>query len=101
MPPTLLSVRQPHNSIPPICYTHTHTQVEQSRLLTDSDGLVWLRIEDAGYMDREGRIWLVGRVKWRVETGEETFWSVIVEQKVHITTEMCNLKVFFFFCLWT
>ena len=85
MPPTLLSERQPHKFHPPpyAMHTHTHTQVEQSRLLTDSDGLVWLRIEDAGYMDREGRIWLVGRVKWRVETGEGTFWSVIVEQKVH------------------
>ena len=50
----------------------------------DSDGLVWLRIEDAGYLDRDGRIWLVGRVKWRVETSHGTYWSIVVEQKVHV-----------------
>ena len=50
----------------------------------DTDGLVWLRIEDAGYLDRDGRIWLVGRVKWRVETSHGTYWSIVVEQKVHV-----------------
>ncbi len=62
---------------------HVNTyQVDPSRLLTDSDNLVWLRIEDAGYMDTEGRIWLVGRVSWRVERDGETYWSVPVEEKV-------------------
>ena len=56
--------------------------MEAKRLLVDADGTVWLRIEDAGYMDKEGRIWLVGRVKWRVERGGRTFWSTVVEQKV-------------------
>ncbi len=56
--------------------------MDPSRLLTDLDGTVWLRIEDGGYMDQEGRIWLVGRVKWRVERGGRRFWSTVVEQKV-------------------
>ncbi|XP_064406005.1 olefin beta-lactone synthetase-like [Halichondria panicea] len=71
---------------------HVNTyQVDAARLLTDDDGLVWLRIEDAGYMDKDGRIWLVGRVKWRVERNGETFWSVPVEQKI---LDRCSLITF-------
>ena len=52
-------------------------------MLKDStDDSTWLRIEDAGYMDEGGRIWLVGRVKWRVERDGRAFWSTVVEQKV-------------------
>lgn len=40
------------------------------------------RIEDAGYMDEDGRIWLVGRVKWRVVGNGRSYWSTVVEQKV-------------------
>lgn len=75
-------------------------QVEQKRLITDEEGVVWLRIEDAGYMDEEGRVWLVGRVKWRVERQNRTFWSTTVEQKVKEKREMntsilslCNERV--------
>ncbi len=57
-------------------------QVESKRLIADVNGSVWLRIEDAGYMDKEGRIWLVGRVKWRVERNGNTYWSTVIEQKV-------------------
>jgi len=56
--------------------------VESKRLITDLDGTVWLRIEDAGYMDDDGRIWLVGRVKWRVVGNGRSYWSTVVEQKV-------------------
>ena len=58
-------------------------QVDSKRVLIDTEGEKWLRVEDAGYMDEEGRLWLVGRVKWRVK-GEEgrVYWSTIVEQKV-------------------
>ena len=59
-------------------------QVNAQRLLTDHDGTVWLRIEDAGYLDKEGRVWLVGRVKWRVERRNQIFWSTVVEQKVRL-----------------
>ena len=61
--------------------------MESKRLITDVDGTVWLRIEDAGYMDEEERIWLVGRVKWRVERHGKTFWSTVVEQKVGGATD--------------
>ena len=63
--------------------SHTH-QVAESRLVRDVEGKVWLRTEDAGYMDREDRLWLVGRVKWRVTRDGKTFWSTAVEQKVYI-----------------
>ena len=56
--------------------------MDPKRLITDLDGSLWLRVEDGGYMDSEGRIWLMGRVKWRVERGGKTFWSTDVEQKV-------------------
>ena len=57
--------------------------MDPDRLLKDStDDSTWLRIEDAGYMDEGGRIWLVGRVKWRVERDGRVFWSTVVEQKV-------------------
>jgi len=57
-------------------------QVPSERLVTDVDGTVWLRIEDAGYLDDDGRVWLVGRVKWMVERGGQRFWSTVIEQKV-------------------
>jgi len=50
--------------------------------LTDKDGKLWLRTEDAGFLDEEGRIWLVGRVKWRVDHDDKHYWSISVEQKV-------------------
>lgn len=57
-------------------------QVDSGRILCDSSGKKWLRSEDAGYLDNQGRIWLVGRVKWMVERGGKRFWSYVVEQKV-------------------
>jgi acyl-CoA synthetase (AMP-forming)/AMP-acid ligase II len=64
---------------------HVNTdEAGEERLIKDLEGKVWLRIEDAGYMDRDGRIWLVGRVKWRVVDGKtgKTYWSTDVEQKI-------------------
>ena len=66
--------------------------MEAKRLITDLDGSVWLRIEDAGYMDTEGRLWLVGRVKWRVEREGKTFWSTVVEQKVGAVIVCVHIK---------
>jgi acyl-CoA synthetase (AMP-forming)/AMP-acid ligase II len=71
-------------------HVNTH-QVEEKRLVRDVEGRVWLRIEDAGYMDREGRLWLVGRVKWRVERNGKAFWSTVVEQKV---LDRCSVVTF-------
>ncbi len=77
-PAPFLPVALLHLSLPSL-------QVEPKRLISDVNGTVWLRIEDAGYMDSEGRIWLVGRVKWRVERNGRTYWSTVVEQKVFTT----------------
>ena len=54
----------------------------QTRIVVDSSNTKWLRTEDAGYLDEEGRIWLVGRVKWMVERNGKTTWSFDVEQRV-------------------
>ena len=63
--------------------------MDPDRLLKDSaNDSTWLRIEDAGYMDEGGRIWLVGRVKWRVERDGRAFWSTVVEQKVSCSAKM-------------
>lgn len=56
-------------------------------MIRDVKGDLWLRIEDAGYMDEDGRLWLVGRVKWKVEREGKTYWSTVVEQKVSSHTD--------------
>ena len=58
--------------------------MDNKRILCDSSGKKWLRSEDAGYLDNQGRIWLVGRVKWMVERNGKQFWSYVVEQKVRM-----------------
>ena len=65
--------------------------MDPKRLVTDLDGTVWLRSEDAGYLDEDGRVWLVGRVKWQVERNNKTYWSTIVEQKM---LDRCSLITF-------
>ena len=60
----------------------TKPQVPQSRIIVDSSNKKWLRTEDAGYLDDNGRIWLVGRVKWMVTRNGKTTWSFEVEQDV-------------------
>lgn len=40
---------------------------------------VWHRTGDAGWIDDEGRLWLVGRVSARLERGGRTWWSVPAE----------------------
>ena len=40
---------------------------------------VWHRTGDAGWLDGEGRVWLVGRVSSRLERNGHTWWSVPAE----------------------
>lgn len=67
--------------------------MDPKRLIRDVKGDLWLRIEDAGYMDEDGRLWLVGRVKWRVEREGKTYWSTVVEQKVSSHTDSHQLTL--------
>jgi len=47
--------------------------------IPDSDGGVWHRMGDVGYLDKRGRIWFCGRKSHRVITAEETLYSIPVE----------------------
>eukprot|EP01137_Pigoraptor_chileana_P037312 Opistho-2@34215 len=57
-------------------------EVPASRILKDVHGNEWLRTGDAGYLDKDGLIWLVGRISWRVERDGKTYWSTVVEQTI-------------------
>lgn len=47
--------------------------------IRDEDGRILHRMGDVGYLDDEGRLWFCGRKTHRVETKDETLWSVPVE----------------------
>jgi olefin beta-lactone synthetase len=46
----------------------------------DADGTLYHRIGDIGYFDEEGRLWMCGRKAHRVDTPEETLFSVACER---------------------
>lgn len=41
----------------------------------DTDGILWHRMGDVGYLDTQGRLWFCGRKKERVITAEQTFYT--------------------------
>jgi len=47
--------------------------------IPDSDGGVWHRMGDVGYLDKRGRIWFCGRKSHRVMTSGETLFTIPVE----------------------
>jgi acyl-CoA synthetase (AMP-forming)/AMP-acid ligase II len=47
--------------------------------IPDPDGKIWHRMGDLGWMDSKGRIWFCGRKNHRVETLDETFYTIPVE----------------------
>ncbi|WP_321492637.1 fatty acid CoA ligase family protein [uncultured Desulfobacter sp.] len=47
--------------------------------IQDADGKIWHRMGDLGWKDSKGRIWFCGRKAHRVETGEETLFTIPVE----------------------
>eukprot|EP00118_Oscarella_pearsei_P001820 m.8583 g.8583 ORF g.8583 m.8583 type:complete len:564 (+) comp20720_c0_seq1:88-1779(+) len=66
-----------------VCGWHVNIDAAaESRLLTDGKGQKWLKTGDAGHLDDAGRVWLVGRTSWKSVKGEQTCWSVIVEEKI-------------------
>ncbi|XP_062507528.1 olefin beta-lactone synthetase-like isoform X2 [Corticium candelabrum] len=54
----------------------------ESRILKDQYGKLWLKLGDAGFLDKDGNLWLVGRVSWLVERNGKRHWSIITEEKV-------------------
>ncbi|MCF8091983.1 MAG: AMP-binding protein [Desulfotignum sp.] len=47
--------------------------------IPDSDGRVWHRMGDLGWMDSKGRIWFCGRKSHRVVTEKQTLFTIPVE----------------------
>jgi acyl-CoA synthetase (AMP-forming)/AMP-acid ligase II len=47
--------------------------------IPDTDGGVWHRMGDVGYLDKSGRIWFCGRKSHRVVTSGETLFTIPVE----------------------
>jgi acyl-CoA synthetase (AMP-forming)/AMP-acid ligase II len=45
-------------------------------------GRVWHRTGDAAWMDEDGRLWLMGRVKERVQRAGRTWWGGAAESRV-------------------
>ena len=41
----------------------------------DTDGILWHRMGDVGYLDTQGRLWFCGRKKERVITAGQTFYT--------------------------
>jgi acyl-CoA synthetase (AMP-forming)/AMP-acid ligase II len=57
-----------------------HNLPEATTLAKIADGdAVWHRMGDMGYLDDKGRIWFCGRKAHRVETGEQTLFTVRCE----------------------
>ena len=52
--------------------------------MRDAEGRIHHRMGDIGYLDRQGRLWMCGRKAHRVETGEETLFSVACERVFNV-----------------
>ena len=52
---------------------------DQLAKIKDPDGKIWHRMGDLGWKDSKGRIWFCGRKAHRVETGQETLFTIPVE----------------------
>jgi len=62
--------------------THHYFNNREADLLAkipDGNGEIWHRMGDLGWQDSKGRIWFCGRKNHRVETLEETFFTIPVE----------------------
>jgi acyl-coenzyme A synthetase/AMP-(fatty) acid ligase len=56
-----------------------NANADQLAKIKDPDGKIWHRMGDLGWKDSKGRIWFCGRKAHRVETGEETLFTIPVE----------------------
>ena len=56
------------------CYLNDETATKNAKIY-DTDGILWHRMGDVGYLDEQGRLWFCGRKKERVITAERTFYT--------------------------
>ena len=76
----------------PLCDVIRAIQVAEKRVLFDKQGRKWIRMDDGGYLDKDGYIWLVGRVAWKVQRNDKSFWSIVVEEKVGQLLGACVIE---------
>lgn len=60
-------------------YYKRHKQNRLAKIKDADDGGIWHRMGDVGYFDDQGRLWMCGRKGHRVETENETFYSLPCE----------------------
>jgi acyl-CoA synthetase (AMP-forming)/AMP-acid ligase II len=83
-------VELPQGQVGELMVTGDHVQKDYYRnpdavtanKVTAPDGEVWHRMGDLGYLDEQGRIWLVGRVNNAVRAGERWLYPIQVESRV-------------------
>jgi len=65
----------------PVVTPEYFEQPEATRLakIPASDGSLWHRMGDVGYIDGSGRLWMCGRKGHRVETAENTLFTIPCE----------------------
>jgi olefin beta-lactone synthetase len=68
-------VRGPHVSPE---YADDRASNEKNKI-ADTDGGVWHRLGDAGYLDDEGRLWCCGRVSHRIELPDGRLFPLMCE----------------------
>jgi acyl-CoA synthetase (AMP-forming)/AMP-acid ligase II len=59
---------------------YRNPQAVAENKIAGPDGAVWHRMGDTGYLDREGRFWLAGRVHSTIYRGGEAVHPQLVEQ---------------------
>ena len=57
-------------------------QADALNKYSDAEGRVWHRMGDFGYQDRNGRLWLVGRVNTTIERGGRLLYPISLEAAV-------------------
>lgn len=71
-----IAVKGPHASRS--YYNHPEATA-LAKIADPSDGGIWHRMGDAGFVDDQGRIWFCGRKAHRVQTAQGTFFTIPCE----------------------